>query len=343
VVTRVPSELAAALVAVFVTALVPPLGADPLRASLIVTRDDGSRECPDSAVLAARIETIAGKSLVASEPAEPSDTWVQVEFVRAISGYHAVISARGARQGTRALDDVGPDCASLADAVAITLAILLDPAATAKGEAAAPTATSAALIAANAPPQHPVDMTPLAGSPADEAARSPSRLGLEASAGASVGVLEHATAMVEGGGRLHFGPVFVLGAGGGFFFPDRVEFGSGTVTTSLAYGYVRACANTLPKRGMALEACLEPMIGALRGEGHDYDSSSSDTVLWSAIAALFQLYAPLGGDVFWSLRGRVLAPLARHGFAVSVAGQTEQAYEVPPIGGTLALGIEGEL
>jgi len=110
-----------ALLAALVTMVAAPSRADPSRASLVVTRDDGSRECPDSTTLGARVEVVAGKSLFPSNAAEPRDTWVQVEFVRAITGYRAVISARGKRQGTRALDDVGPDCASLAEAVAITL------------------------------------------------------------------------------------------------------------------------------------------------------------------------------------------------------------------------------
>src|SRR5262245_51916025 len=103
------------------------VGADPIHAALVVTRDDGARDCPDSAVLGARVETVAGKELFAAAGDAARDTWVQVEFVRSITGYRAVISARGQRQGTRALDDVGPECSSLAEAVAVTLAILLDP------------------------------------------------------------------------------------------------------------------------------------------------------------------------------------------------------------------------
>ena len=72
------------------------------------TRDDGARGCPDSVALSRRVEVVAGKALFSWDANESRDTWVQVEFVRAISGFRAVIAAHGRRQGTRALDDVGP-------------------------------------------------------------------------------------------------------------------------------------------------------------------------------------------------------------------------------------------
>jgi hypothetical protein len=317
--------------------------ADPARASLAVTRDEGSRGCPDSGALAERVETVAGKPLFDSPADAPRDTWVTVEFVHDFGGYRAVISARGSRQGTRTLDDVGPECASLADAVSITLAILLDPAAT-KSDAAAPAPVAVTPIAVTSAPVATPQSDSAPSDPSSASKQSdPTTFGVEASAGASLAVLDGIAPFVEAGGRARFGSVFALGLGGGFVPQDRVEFGSGSVDVSLAFGYLRACANLLPRRRTILEACLEPMLGGLRGSGNDYERTYTEWLFWSAAAAVFEGYGPINESVFWSFRARVLAPFVKHGFSVSSGNEPEPAFELSAVGGTLAVGIEAEL
>jgi hypothetical protein len=338
VVIRVRFELLGALVAILVTSTVAPVRAAPGNAALVVTRDDGSRECPDSVALSERVEIVAGKPLFARSASEPRNTWVQVEFIRAITGYRAVISARGNREGTRTLDDVGPECGSLAEAVAVTLAILLDPAA---HGASAPEPPMLPMVAAAPAPVHdgpPANVAQLASAEPRAGA-----FGVEASAGASFGILDGVVPFLEGGGRAHVGRALVLALGGGFVLPDRAPYAGGSIGLSLPYGYARACANVLPKKRTALEACLEAMLGGLRGEGHGYDENYVDWVFWSAAAALFQAYGRIEDGVLWSARARLVAPLARHGFSVSAGDATERAFEVSPLGGTLSVGLEVEL
>ena len=347
------TELMSALLAALVTLATAPSRADPSRASLVVTRDDGARECPDVGALSRRVEVVAGKSVFSSDESEPRDTWVQVEFVRSISGFRAVISAHGRRQGTRALDDVGPDCTSLAEAVAVTLAILLDPA-TAQSDPMQPSSLAGVSVAGQLvpePPALPPPTSPPSKAPVDappdppttETERAKRVFGLEAGAGATFGVLDGLAPFVEGGGRARLGKVFVLGVGVGYVLPDELQFGEGSVGMSLTYGYVRACADVLPKGSVAVEACLEPMLGALRGQGSGYENNTVESVFWSAAAALFQSYGPISDNVFWSLRARVLVPLAQRGFSVEQQNSTEPAFELSPIGATLTAGIEAEL
>lgn len=351
--TRGHTELMSALIAALVTTVANPSRADPSRASLVVTRDDGSRECPDSGALSRRVEVVAGKSLFSSDENEARDTWVQVEFVRSISGFRAVISAHGSRVGTRALDDVGPDCTSLAEAVAVTLAILLDPA-TAQSDPTQPSALAGVSVADQLvpePPALPPPTVPPAKAPVDappdsmtsETERARRVFGVEAGAGATLGILDGWAPFVEGGGRARLGDVFALGVGAGYVLPDELQFAEGSVGLSLTYGYVRACANVLPKHRVAVEACLEPMLGALRGQGRGYENNEVQWVFWSAAAALFQSYGPISDDVFWALRARVLAPLAQRGFSVEQQNSAEPAFELSPIGATLTAGIEAEL
>jgi hypothetical protein len=346
-VTRVRTDLHALFCCAFFATLGQPARAEPTRASLIVTRDDGSRECPDSSTLTARVETVAGKPLFDAAAAEPRDTWLQVEFVRSIHGLHAVISARGGRQGTRTLDDVGPGCASLADAVAITLAILLDPATAGVSDPpplALPTAVTTPVVTTSALASPPVDAQPSPASAPGSRETDATVVGIDASAGPTFAMLEGVVPFVEAGVRARFGSVFALGGGGGFLFPAHIDFGDGSVDVSLSYGYARACANLLPKGRTRIEGCLEPMVGGLRGSGKGYDQGNhAEWVLWSAAAALVQAYGPITKSVLWSIRGRVLTPLARHGFSVDEGGSPEQAFKLSAVGGSFAFGIEAEL
>jgi hypothetical protein len=267
---------------------------------------------------------------------------VQVEFVRSISGFRAVISSRGNRHGTRSLDDVGPDCTSLADAVSITLAILLDPS-SALAKAEPPPIAPPPIASASTEPAR-IDSPPPSRRPKKlETTPAPVRFGVEASMGASVAVLKSVLPLAEAGGRARIGEMISLGAGGGVVFPERIAFGGGTIDLSLTYGYLRGCANLLPRRPTSLEACFEPMLGALRGSGRDYDNFDVQWVFWSAAAALVQAYGPISGSVFWSLRARALAPFARHGFSILQNGRREEAFRVSGIGGSLAFGLDVEL
>ena len=105
-----------------------PCGAQSTpRAFLVVTRGDGAQDCPDATQLSEQVRAIAGTNVVGVGLASPVETWIQVTMTRSFSSYGAQISALGAHHGTRSLEDLGPSCTSLADAVAVTIAIFLDP------------------------------------------------------------------------------------------------------------------------------------------------------------------------------------------------------------------------
>src|SRR5262245_60454234 len=170
----------------------------PPRAALVVTRGPGAEDCPDGDAIAVRVHGMGGADVLASSPEAPRDTWIEIELSRVLSGYRAVISARGRRHGTRTIDDVGPSCASLGDAVAITLVMLLEPELRREAPSPLTAATAAPLVVP------PAD-TPLP--PPEKAPGTPRLLrpGGEAQGGATVAVLGHATPVLEIGARLGIG------------------------------------------------------------------------------------------------------------------------------------------
>jgi hypothetical protein len=312
-------------------------GAEPPRGSLVVTRDDGSRDCPDAAGVAERVRQMAGSSMVDAATSEARDTWIQVELTRAFGGYRAVISAQGRRQGTRTIDDVGPGCSSLADAVAITLVMLLDPElerAVEQPPLPAP-AEPAIFSRSRGERQKPVELPQ----------QRPSSLiaGAEVAAGLSFAVLDGSAPFAEGGARLQLGRWVSFGAGGGFVFSDRARFGGGSVDLELGYVYLRGCGSFFSSLRARMELCLQPMLGSLRGAGN-YAKPGTGSALWFAAAAVAEIYGPFTSSAFWSLRVLALAPLTiGQGFSVIEAGERKTAFEVPAAGGMLSVGVRADL
>ena len=179
------------------------------------------------------------------------DTWIQVELLRELAGYRAVISARGRRQGTRTIEDVSDTCASIADALAITLVMLLDPEASRPAMPPLPPPAPEPPALRALPPRAPARFA----SPEAPPSRATSwlRLGAEVNGGASIGVLYHASPFVEGGARLGLGERLVLSAGGGFVLPDRAPLVGRSVKLGLAYAYLRG-ALRIVETGSTLKA-----------------------------------------------------------------------------------------
>ncbi len=322
--------------------------AEPPRGSLVVTRDDGSRDCPDASGVAERVRQMSGTSMVDAATSETRDTWIQVELTRAFGGYRAVISVQGRRQGKRTIDDVGPGCSSLADAVAITLVMLLDPELERPPEPSpvpAPAPAPAPAVVRRAPLELPADQ-PEKPSSTRAPLREPTRIvaGAEVAAGLSFSVLDGSAPFAEGGARLQLGRVASLGVGGGFVFSDRTRFGSGSVDLELGYVYLRGCADFFSLPRARIELCLEPILGSLRGAGNDYATSDTRSMLWLAAAGVVEVYGPLAASAFWSLRVLALAPvLSGEGFSVVESGVRKSAFEVPPVGGMLSVGVRADL
>src|SRR5882724_5107541 len=85
-----------------------------------VERDPGAEDCPDTEDLAARVATVVG------HPSDPRQTRYVVTFARTPQTYTATIRS-GVGSGTvRQLSAREPNCAALAHATTVALAVLLD-------------------------------------------------------------------------------------------------------------------------------------------------------------------------------------------------------------------------
>lgn len=300
------------------------------RAALVVTRGEGAQDCPDSAALAERVRGVAGANVISAElGAAPFETWVQVAIARNFGGYGAQISTSGMRHGNRSLEDLGPSCASLADAIAVTLAIVLDP------YVSAPPPAPPAPLSSPEPKAKPKSVN-----------QAPQRrhLFLDAAAGVTLDVLEHAMPLLAGSAGLHLTPKWSLSLGGGYVLSDTLTSAGGEVELSLAYADLRGCGRAWGEGDRThLDWCLAAMIGSLGGSGRGYANTFSQRSLWLSVAVGPEVIFPFARSLSWILTGEAVLPVIRNGFAVQSNGSQNLAFRPSAVGGLISLGVRGDL
>jgi hypothetical protein len=304
--------LAAASVGVFDAAAHAASGAPPT-AEFSVQRAPGAEDCPDATALGRRVEQITGTSFAARAATEPPLA-VEVSFSREGGRYRAALRTRGAKEGERLLEDEGPTCASLAEAVGVTLALLLDR---------MPRHDLAVARPAPPPPQPPATVP----------------------GGAFMGWLGVSAGPVFGetpGVSLGFG--FTLGIerehwsmelAGTETLSRSVSFASGTVRVGLTSGSLQLCRMIdLAGQSLRAGACAGAAAGQYRADGDGYPMTASVQVPWIAAGGGLRVGGFWNQRLLWGVSGLLLIPARRQTFSVENAGV---AYESAAAGGTLAV------
>ncbi|HEX6277789.1 MAG TPA: hypothetical protein VFZ53_32325 [Polyangiaceae bacterium] len=278
-----------------------------------VTRGPGAEGCPDEAALLASIEAIRGEAGDAAR--------YRVTFSRDARGLSAAIRSTDGTS-SRVLEDRGPGCAALAQATAVTLALLLDAnAGPPKPPPAPPTTTQ------------PADRTPPAAS-ASEPSRSYATLAL--GGGALFGVLAPAAPALLGDAGIELSR-FRTSVGALAVFPRSTELGPGEVRQSLASGFARLCLSPLRGASVRFDVCSGLYAGVLVGEGHGYTHDERAATPWLALPAELALRSVTPG-FGWELGAAALIPIRRHEFAVDGVGV---AYDPPAVGALVSLRAVG--
>jgi len=301
------------------------------RASLVVIRGDGARDCPDADALAERVRAVAGTNVIGvGSSASPIETWVQVAISHDFAGYNAQISTFGRRHGTRALEDLGPSCASLADAVAVTLAMFLDPYET-------PPSSS--------PRPEPVakKRSPEPKAPATSAARE-SRFFIDGAAGLTFNLLEHSEPFLGVGLGFRPSARWSVALGGTFVLPDSKVDGSRSVDLRLSFAFLQVCALALGHVDRAsLAWCAAPQVGSLASDGRGYQNNFAEHSLWLALGIGPEAAFRLTHSLSWVFGAEAVIPLLEQGFDVQSNGVRSSAYRTPSVAALVSLGLRGHL
>jgi len=287
-------------------------------AHLTVTRATGAESCPDALTLATEVNRLNGETALDGSGRSASRTRLFVEIVYGLDGYRAMIRAQGARSGERALSDVGPDCKNLGDALALTLAIVLDnfrdePSIDPKSRERKPLEP----VAEDDPGNDSSNATSLDLSPPD----------FEAGAGLGLGFVRGLEPLAFADSELWLGSQVSLSLGARLVFPNDLVLARGGARVSLVSGALRPCFMPLGTRdGHRLGVCVAGLLGPMIAEGRGFDETKSSTLLWGAISAGLTGSGPILASLHWS--ARAMAHTVPRPLTFTVEG-TDESYETP--------------
>jgi hypothetical protein len=286
---------------------------------LVVERGVGAEPCPDAEALTLRIEQIRGRS------GHDLASRYRVAFTRKDDGFSAAISTGPSGANVRTLENSGPRCLDLANAIALTLALLFDSDIVLKKDPdpIVETATPAAPAPQSASPERP-------------RLRRDATLALGAAGLA--GVLRHASPAVTADVGIA-GARWRMSLGALWAIPQTIGLGPGTVKEQLVSGSLRACFAPLRHEWLRLDVCSGAAVGLLAGQAQGFTRNEHHVRPWVAVPfeiALAGWSAPIG----WELGAGGLAAVQRPDFSIEGLGV---AYESPQVGGILSFRVVGML
>ncbi|WP_433926705.1 hypothetical protein AB3662_27745 [Sorangium cellulosum] len=262
----------------------------------------------------------------------------EVHFLRTETTYTAVLQAGGrARQLS---SEAGAACGELVEALALTIAILLDsePAPAPPPAAPAP------------PPAAPEPVVPARRPAPPPPARQPPSWDVSAELGAAgtVGMLDPFRAAATGGVSLRR-RAWSAGLGAVWLPRQDIDIEPGVASIGLVAATARGCATIAGELDeVRLSACAASMLGAVHGAGKGFSPNREDSALWFAVGGSAIAEGPLFGTpaLGWSARATLLAPIARARFTVdrragSDAGApvtTDAVLDPSPVGLLVGLG-----
>jgi hypothetical protein len=305
---------------------------------LVVRRSAAARDCPDAEAIAAAVGRFMKRPAVAavSESAalygSSSDPpTIEVDITRE-GAYRATIVA-GDR--SRQLQDDGPTCAGLAEALPISLTIILDtdlPSRPARSRRApAPPRADGSVLAPDA----------TAGRAPTPPAHVPV-LATELGVGLSMGLVKPVSPAFRADVDVRVADRFSFGLGGLWIPTQSIDYPPGQVDVWLLAGALRQCAvpvGTVDSTRLTL-CGLFPTLGAVHGQGRGYNPDRTVTRPWFAAGAIGRLDGPISGALGWALGAAILVPLGREQFEVKGVGI---AYEPWPAGAALTAGLRAIL
>ena len=318
-------QLSVSLVSVGI-ALVPGSAHAQALDTLRVERAPGAEDCADAGNLGERIAGIRGRADT------PKNNHYEVYFSRAADTFSASIRSGPNGEGERVLTGRGPTCASLAQATAVTLALLFDSdeasAIKVEPESPRPAATPRP---ASAPHVQP---------PAPSARRSRERPRATLSLGVAglAFVLGPLSPAFVGEMGLSF-ERFRTGLGVLRIPTQSLALQPGHVDESLLAGTARACLSLARSRRLELDVCSGLFVGAVKARAVGFTSNEQATRPWLAVP-LELSFADLSGALGWELSATALGSLVHHDFQVEGLGSP---YHAPPVGAMLTLRAVGLL
>lgn len=288
--------------------------------------------CPGGDKVLSEIDRLLGeRGARPPKPIQATATVAQDEH----GGFRVHLETQGDGEA-RVREVRGASCAAIADATALILALMIDPAAVAERDPAAPAPPPAP--PRRPPPPAPPASPPRAPRPAPRAAAVPLSFRFAAWVGGDVGSLPGVALGLGGTAALVYGPLrFELGVAG---WPDRASSlasrpaAGGDV--SLVAGKSGACF-LFPVARFEIAPCTAFELGRIHAAGFGVSTPSEGSALWSALhAGALATWFPIE-RIGLSLRLDAVFPFSRPRFVLENVGPVHQA---SPVAGRAAFGVE---
>lgn len=305
---------------------------------LVVLRSDDAADCPDAVALASAVDKQMQRPALNPTTNEPDAPVYEVRIARSKEGYSATIQSGDL---TRELSDPGSTCGELADALALTLAILLD-----NEPAPLPPATTVPSDSSLKPVSTPASASSTPPPPVVFRVKPARRwhVGVDLAVGETIGFLT---------------PVSFAFVAGASFRYDRISIGAGmfgipwaTVDQNATAGVdlrlftslVHVCGRVAGKAsGIHLSACGQTFLGAIHGVGRGFPVNRGGTQPWWALGAMGSLDGPLAARVGWFLRLSLAVPIVSYRFTATPNPSTESnpvtLFEPLPFAAFLSAGL----
>lgn len=301
-------------------------GDDASQVTLSVVREEGAESCPDTEVLTEHVARLRGQQATGASSA------YRVTFSRKDGVFRAAIRM-GSTGGMRVLRDRGQTCASLEQATALTLALLLDsdahelevedhPQESEPAEERAPPALPPTLnLDRPIPPPKKPDTV---------------RIALSFGGAGLFGVVQTAAPVALADVAL-FVNRFHTSLGALWMPRQKLDLGPGQLRETLFAGAARTCYAPLSARELRLDLCTGVYVGMLRVEARGYTRNDSVQRAWLAIPVEFS-FSTSSTPVGVELGASALFPLRQSDFSIDNVGT---AYESWPVGMLLSLRAVG--
>lgn len=312
-------------------------------------RAPGAESCPEEADMVRAVDRRLGRS--AFVPAEQAQLALETVIEPApAGGFRARITlVRGdATVGQRELESAEPDCAALAEKVALALALTIDPDAPLEApEQSSSEPEPPPPPPPVVPPPRPVAAPSAPPPPAPPPPKAdPLEIEAEAAAVIATGIVPPLAPGAALRGRLFLPEWFPLGAElEGAYFPKRsLESAPGKgAHFALAYAGLSLCTRPQRSSSIAFSACAGAEMGWLNAEGYGFDFKEtfhSPVFLAGARGRVWFRPVPriavvTGPDVY--------VPFVRDYFLTRTPERTTELFRMSPVGFAFELGVVLEL
>ncbi|MFO0613868.1 MAG: hypothetical protein U0414_14850 [Polyangiaceae bacterium] len=314
--------------------------AEPGTATLFVQRGVGAEGCEDTHALRERINRIAERDAIVRGDASLRLT-LQFDRAEAGPGFRALLHVSSqevdAPSGNREFSDVGPTCLALDEAIAVSIALLLDDV-----PRAAPVISPDATTHAPPKPLSPVEYSerPTASATFDASAITSAGVVGSSTFGFELGFDFRATRPAPG---KRIAPYLTVGVGLLTLIEDVEPTAGGEIHLHLVAARVPACfAFHVANQSFGAQFCGFPALGTMIATGRGYAENATAYEPWFSLGASAIAEAAIVGPLSFTGRLELLVPIARPTFVLErlgTGGATQDAFEPSPVGAAAGVGI----